>query len=156
MMSNRDELRDELSAILAAQRELPPDADEYLVDQLLAKLERRESETASHISLFREHVNALISAIPLSMRQLTAVAFIEALAVAVFGYIVIFLFGIDTNYDHWVFHAMPLWDSLAFLWLLQMVLTIALLSFFKLERPDRLPGAPRRHQAYPTRKPHLR
>jgi hypothetical protein len=151
MPDNRDELRDELLAILAAQRELPPDADAHLVDQLLTKLERHENEMASRISPFREHVNALVSAIPLSMRQLAAVAFIEAVAVAFFGYIVIGLFGIDTNNDHWIPRAMPLWDALAFLWLLQMILTIAVLTFFKPGRPDRLPDAPRRQQASPTR-----
>jgi hypothetical protein len=156
MPDNRDDLRDELLAILAAQRELPPDADAHLVDQLLTKLERHESGMASRISPFREHVNALISAIPLSMRQFAGIALIEAVAVAFFGYIVIGLFGIDTNNDHWVARAMPLWDALAFLWLLQMVLTIAVLTVFKPERPDRLPDASRRHQASPITKPHLR
>jgi hypothetical protein len=156
MPDNRDELRDELLAILAAQRELPPDADAHLVDHLLTKLERHEHEMAFHISPFRQHVNAFISSIPLSMRQLAGIALIEAVAVAFFGYIVISLFGIDTDNDHWIPRAMPLWDALAFLWLLQMILTIAVLTFFKPERLDRLPDASRRHRASPTRTPYLR
>lgn len=136
MRDNDDDLRDELLAILAANRELPADSDAQLVDAFLMKLDRDKNVRAAHISRLHQHVSRILAAIPLSRRQIFSIGFLEVAVVALFGYGLIALFGIDTNNDYWVPHAMPLWDALAFLWFIQMVLTVSILAVFRPETPE--------------------
>lgn len=86
MQPERTQLRDEMLAMLAASRELPPDIDGHLVDALLTQLDGKQALRPRGKTLWRARIGPARrwSAYPLGLPVMAAIAALEAVLMAMF------------------------------------------------------------------------
>lgn len=113
-----NELRQELLATLAAGRELHGDADEYLVDGLLARLEPGELAPRR-----REELRALYDAvIPVKPSTVARIAAVQGVVLFVLAE-----FAINRAWPYFFPNSdgyILLWEMFAVIWLVEVIVTV--------------------------------
>jgi len=133
MRDARDELRSEVMALLAASQELPTDLREHLVEAFLSRL-----ETERRSSRDTERLRALYRAtVPVNPATMFGIALTHGVILFLMGH-----FMLDTVLGLPVYATgyMPAWVVLGVLWVMEVLVTVAVVSIVK--RRDN----PGRHQ----------
>jgi hypothetical protein len=125
MQLERTQLRDEMLAMLAANRELLPDADEYLVDAFLTQLDgkqglRRPSKT---LRCARVGFATRWSPFRLGLPTIAAITAIEIVLMAIFGTFLIAIMDLP-RYSSYVTQVRT---AVVVLWAAQVAVTIGIL-----------------------------
>jgi hypothetical protein len=115
MSDSREDLRDELMAMLAASEELPPDVREHVVDAFLAGLQagRPARHTGDRLT------------IPVSAPVLLGVALGQGAIIFVSGHWM--LDGV-LEFPTYAQQYMPAWIVLGVLWLVEVLVTLVVIS----------------------------
>jgi hypothetical protein len=121
MPLENEELREELQAMLAANRELGPSADTVLIDGLLRRLEPAHAD-ADRFALVRQVYDAIV---PLPPSGVVALGAVHASVLVAAGLV---LQHVISYYTQSVAFMGPMWGVLMFLWIAEMVVTLAVIG----------------------------
>jgi hypothetical protein len=126
---DRDELREEMMAILAANRELSAEADEALVDSLLAKM----ASTAARRGRSAELRALYGRLVPVGPWTVAAIAGAQGAVMVVLGR---YLLERVLAYSYYMDGYMRAWAVFGVLWLAEVLVTIAVLSILSPSHGD--------------------
>lgn len=130
MSSNRDRLRDELMAMLAAGEELPDDTREQLVESFLARIEAEGLDTRRESRLRAVYQEI----VPVSLPGVAGIAVAHGLTLLVIGKWmlegVMYLAPYDSAY--W-----PAWTMVGIIWVVEVLVTLATISLLTHRREKR-------------------
>jgi hypothetical protein len=142
MRNSRDELHDELMAMLAASEELPAETREHLVEAFLLRMQREDP--GARIS---ETIRALYGAmVPVNLLTVLGIALAHGVVLFVMAHRILdSTIGMYPYQDTY----MPAWIMFGVLWVLEVVVTLAAISAVTRQRnPSRKRQA--RHSRIPS------
>jgi hypothetical protein len=120
MDTRRDHLKSELSAMLAAGKDLPSDNHPALVDAVLGRLE------TEHLLEGPSRLRALLDEwVPVSVPGIVSIALAHGLTLLVLGKVFVEgVMGTSSYYqDYW-----PAWMMLGLIWLIEVAVTLVTIS----------------------------